>query len=100
MGEDHLGLLLHRLEDVVILVALLQVLVSSLVAATDKVDATVLGCDRSGVQWDFKVHLYESLFELRLMHFEYVCKLLVPLERMYSSWYSGSKAILDIVINS
>ena len=62
--EDHRGLLVHIGEDLVVPIALLQVLVLSLVAPADQVDSTVLSGDRSGVKWDFKLHGNRSLLEL------------------------------------
>jgi len=45
VGEDHRGFFVHIGEDLVVSVALFEVLVLSFVASADQVDATVLGGD-------------------------------------------------------
>lgn len=77
---DHRRLLIKLREDLVVSVAFLQVRISSLVATSNQVDATVLGSDRSGVEGDLDIHLDSSLFEDLVVDLVDVGVLLVPLE--------------------
>lgn len=80
MWEDHACLLIEVSENFVVSVALLKVLVSSLVAATNEVDTSILSGNGSGIERHFKLHLHWSLLKLLVVHFENVGIFLVPLE--------------------
>jgi hypothetical protein len=98
--EDHACLFIEVSENLIVPVALLQILVSSLVAPSDQVDAAVFGCDRSRIERHFKFHAHWSFLELLVVHFENVGILLIPLERVHTGWHTWMEAVLDIVVNS
>lgn len=96
---NHLGFLIESGKDFIVSVAVFQVLVSSLVATTDQVDAAVLGGDGPGVEWYLKLHLNGPLFELGVVDLKDVGVLLVPLERMHSAGDTRLEAVLDVVVD-
>jgi len=100
MREDHRWFLIHIGEDLVVSVALFEVLVFSFVATADQVDAAIFGGDRSWVKRHFELHRNRPLLELRVVDFEDISVLLVPLERMDSARDAWVEWVFDIVINS
>ena len=77
---DHGGLLVELRKDLIVSVALLQVLVSSFVAASNQVNAAILSGNGSRIEGHFDVHLHSSLVKHLVVHFVNVRVLLVPLE--------------------
>ena len=97
---NHASLLVEQGEDLVVSVALLEVLVSSLVAPADKVDTAILGGDASRVQRHVQLHLDSPLLERLRVDLVDVSELLVPLEGVHSGGDARLEGVLDVVVNS
>jgi hypothetical protein len=97
---NHAGLLVKVRKDFIVPIALLEVLISPLVASTDQVDAAVFGGDGPGVEGHFELHGNWSLLELLVVNLENVRILLIPLERVNSTGYARMEAVLDVIVNS
>lgn len=100
MREYHRRFFIHVSENLIVSIAFLQVLVSSLVAASNQVYTSIFCCNWSWVKWYFKLHLNWSFFEFWVMNFKNISVLLIPLEWMNSAWHTWMERVLDVVINS
>lgn len=100
MGVNHGGLFIEISEDLVVSIAFLKVLISSLVAASDEIDATILSGDGPGVQRYLKLHLNLLFLKFLIMNLENVGVFLIPLERVNPAGNTRLKAIFNVVIDS
>ena len=100
MRVDHLCLLVEHCEDLVVAVAFLKVLITSLVAATDEVDAAVLRGDGATVQGHVELHLNGPFLEALRVHLVDVGVLLVPLERVNPRGHSRLEGVLHVVVDA
>ena len=100
MRVDHARLLVQKSKDFIVTVALLEVLVASLVATADQVDAAIFSRDGSRIQRNVELHLDWSFLKRLRVHLVDVGVLLVPLERMHSGWDARLKTVLDVVVDA
>lgn len=97
---DHRCFFIKICKNFIVSVTLLKILVSSFVTSTNKINSTIFSRYRSWIKWYFKFHLNWSFFKIRVMNFENICKLLIPLERMNSTGNTWLKTVFNIIINS
>mmetsp|Transcript_16974 Transcript_16974/g.26139 ORF Transcript_16974/g.26139 Transcript_16974/m.26139 type:complete len:303 (+) Transcript_16974:652-1560(+) len=98
MRVDHLSSLFEGGKDLIIPVAPLQVLVSSLIASTNKEDLSILGSNGPAVEGNFKLHLDWPLLEVLVLQSVNIGILLVPLEGVHLLGDIRLEAVLHVVV--